>query len=376
MHIEITFKPHIPGKWEYSLPLYLDRDRDTKKSEITLKGEAAYPKVMFDRRQIIMPVVPLGVESRCFFRIINEGFQTVSFKARPSDEFNIVPLKIEFNDGTSLGSRKKAMKVEVSFKSLKAISFTTRIDIVDDQEGTWSIYCSGTTENSLLTNCYFFMTEQPEGGYIGREKENGPLKYLIPTPENSESDTEDMMSVAYSKFSSSSGGGNLGFTPIPFETLTSHCETLSYWMREHIPGIGVSNFPDDIILEGGKQLLETLEYLTKKSYGTPLKLRTDEKINVKVTRQMKLYSTIIRTLKEQGAYLNHIRPEFLLNFQELSHFLRTNPMEHAHPISQKLKENEFKYLSMMSWSVMTTQVIKLFYLSRITQGKFRGMALD
>lgn len=74
MDIEISFKPHIPGKWEYQLPLYLDRDRDNKKSEIILKGEAAYPKIMFDRRQIIMPVVPLGVESRCFFRIINEGF--------------------------------------------------------------------------------------------------------------------------------------------------------------------------------------------------------------------------------------------------------------------------------------------------------------
>ena len=51
-------------------------------------------------------------------------------------------------------------------------------------------------------------------------------------------------------------------------------------------------------------------------------------------------------------------------------------MEHAHPISQKLKENEFKYLSMMSWSVMITQIIKLFYISRITLYKFKGMALD
>ena len=45
-------------------------------------------------------------------------------------------------------------------------------------------------------------------------------------------------------------------------------------------------------------MLETLEHLTKKSYGAPLKLRTEEKINVKVNRQMKLYSSVIRALKE------------------------------------------------------------------------------
>lgn len=74
MNIEIEFKPHTSGKWFYKLPLYLDRDRENKMSEIVLKGEAAEPKIMFDRRQIIMPVVPLGVESRCYFRVINEGF--------------------------------------------------------------------------------------------------------------------------------------------------------------------------------------------------------------------------------------------------------------------------------------------------------------
>ena len=31
---------------------------------------------------------------------------------------------------------------------------------------------------------------------------------------------------------------------------------------------------------------------------------------------------------------------------------------------------------MISWSIMITQIIKLFYLSRITLGKFKGMALD
>lgn len=79
-----------------------------------------------------------------------------------------------------MGTRKKSMKVEVSFKSNKPLSFTTKIYIKDDRDGTWFIYCSGTTDNSLLTNCYFFMGEQPEGGYIGSDLPKGPLKYIVP----------------------------------------------------------------------------------------------------------------------------------------------------------------------------------------------------
>ena len=286
-----------------------------------------------------MPVVPLGTESRCFFRIINEGFQTVTFKAQPSDDFSVIPLKVEFNDGVSLSSRRKAMKVEVSFKSSKPLSFTTRIDLIDDQDGTWSIYCSGTTDNCLLTNCYYFMTEPIPGAYIGRENDKAPITYILPSPESSDSEEEDAASIAYSKASSGSAGGNLGFTPIPFDILKDHCDTISLWLRENIPGIGVSSFPDDIILEGGRQFFETLEFLTKKSYGASIKFKVDEKLNVKVAKQMKLYQTLIKALMEQGAYLNHIRPEFLMSFSELGYFLRTELVENSHPITQKLKEN-------------------------------------
>lgn len=112
-------------------------------------------------------------------------------------------------------------------------------------------------------------------------------------------------------------------------------------------------------------MLETLEFLSKKSYGAPIKLKHEEKVSFKVTKLLKLYEALITQLKENGALLNHIRPEFLLDYQELCYFIRTSVVTHAHPVTQKLKENEWRYLSQLSWSVLLTQIIKLFYVSRI-----------
>jgi len=73
--------------------------------------------------------------------------------------------------------------------------------------------------------------------------------------------------------------------------------------------------------------------LTKKSYGASIKFKVDETLNIKVVKLYKLYQTVIKTLMEQGAYLNHIRPEFLMSFSELGFFLRTDQIENAHPVT-------------------------------------------
>lgn len=55
--------------------------------KIKLKGEGIFPKITFDRREIILPTVPLNVISRCvilfnfkFFRIYNEGYDNFNLK--------------------------------------------------------------------------------------------------------------------------------------------------------------------------------------------------------------------------------------------------------------------------------------------------------
>ena len=46
---------------------------------------------------------------------------------------------------------KSQLKVDVLFSHKKPLSFTTRVEFVDEAR-VYSIYISGTTDNCLLTN--------------------------------------------------------------------------------------------------------------------------------------------------------------------------------------------------------------------------------
>ena len=53
---------------------------------IKLKGEAIFPKLTFDRKEIIMPTVPINITSKCVifyiqnFRVFNEGYDNLNLK--------------------------------------------------------------------------------------------------------------------------------------------------------------------------------------------------------------------------------------------------------------------------------------------------------
>lgn len=48
--------------------------------DITLGGSGAYPRLLFDKKEVILPVVPLNIQSRCSFRIINDGYENLNLK--------------------------------------------------------------------------------------------------------------------------------------------------------------------------------------------------------------------------------------------------------------------------------------------------------
>ena len=147
--IKIYFKPVVPGLWEVKLPLFLNDDRIKPKSELIIKGESAFPRILFDRREIILPIVPLGIESKCTFRLINDGYQSANLSSTIVDSHDSIPLTLTYPDGSNVGINKGKIKVEACFKSPIPISFTTRIDFEDDQNRVYSIKCSGTSDNCL-----------------------------------------------------------------------------------------------------------------------------------------------------------------------------------------------------------------------------------
>ena len=45
-----------------------------------MKGEGAFPKLIFDKMQVILPIVPLGIEARASFRVINDGYENLNLE--------------------------------------------------------------------------------------------------------------------------------------------------------------------------------------------------------------------------------------------------------------------------------------------------------
>lgn len=63
------------------MPLFID-DPDLKPTipyvNLVLIGEGAFPKLIFDRKEVILPVVPLGITAKCIFRVINDGYENLN----------------------------------------------------------------------------------------------------------------------------------------------------------------------------------------------------------------------------------------------------------------------------------------------------------
>jgi len=66
--------------YEFVIPVYIDDDMSVVYQDISIKGEGAWPKILFDRKQIILPIVPLGFEARATFKIINDGYENLNLE--------------------------------------------------------------------------------------------------------------------------------------------------------------------------------------------------------------------------------------------------------------------------------------------------------
>jgi hypothetical protein len=86
---------------------------------------------------------------------------------------------------------------------------------------------------------------------------------------------------------------------------------------------------------------------------------------------MTQYEELINFLKVNGAHLNTVRPEYLLSLSDYSKFLKLNPKEEN--MKPKTLERIFPYLSMESWMTVFYQVLKIYYLNRVTAKNFRSL---
>ena len=83
------------------------------------------------------------------------------------------------------------------------------------------------------------------------------------------------------------------------------------------------------------------------------------------------YEELINFLKVNGAHLNTVRPEYLLSISDYSKYLKLNPREEN--MKPKTIDRIFPYISMDAWMTLFYQVLRIYYLNRITAKSFKGL---
>ena len=374
--LRVGFSPSAPRIFERKIYAYID-DSDIPYTEITVKGEGAAARLLFDRREVILPMTPLETVAKASFKVINDGYDNLTIKPpKVSADLGSVDLEFRFPGGQNVSIAKTRLRVDVILKYKKPLSFSTRVDFFDDQGFSYPIIISGTVDNSLFT-VFPFLQRNTDHYKILAEADK-PIRLIEDDDDDSDRGSSPRgggggaRSIAMSKTDSHvSGGKALGYQPIPEPLLTKSTEYIVRWLNFNVLVNAISKFPGDLIETHGTQIFDLMQYLTGKSLPFRANLSHVNSKTEKVKLLVKQYDDLIRLLKENGALLNTIRPEYLLKWQEYNSYVMSNPVPCVIPT--KVSEKNFTYISVDAWITLFYQILKIYYLNRVTYKNFRHL---
>lgn len=371
-NVRVSFNPTQATAYEAHVNLYLDSIPDPYMT-LTLQGEGTVPRIVFDRREVILPIVPLGITAKATFYVINDGYENVELTSSVPQDAGNIQLNVSFPDGKQLGVTKQKIAAEVTFVSERPVSFTIPIEFIDLDGKKYTIAVSGTSDNSLLTVFPFIQRNPDEIRF--ETNENGPVKIIQEVESDADMYSERGKSGGHrttggSSVVSHSAKSIIGFNPIPQPLLEQSLEFLTRWLNHSVLSTPINKLPDDIIETHGAQVYELVYSLTGKyppgqvtNFAVPARELTK--------LLMDQYSELIAFLKLNGAMLNTIRPEYLLSMGEYSRYLKSTPNQLQ--LRQRQIERRWPYLSMDAWVTLLYQVIKVFILNRINPKTFKSL---
>ena len=371
------FNPLQPISYEEHVNLYLDEAADPYLT-FTLQGEGTVPRINFDRRHVLLPVVPLNIQSRCIFQVLNDGYENVELRYEIREDPGDINLKLHYLDGKQLGITKPKITMEVTFQSARPVSFTNIVDFFDQDGGKYSVPISGTADNSLLTT-YSFIQRNPDEVHL-EVSETGCVTLIqeVRSEDDAWSDKGNNVSRAGPRTAAGSSVVSqgmmsmVGYNPVPPAMLERSLDFLARWLNHVVLTNPVNKLPDDFIATNGAQLYEIITVLSGgKSPPGQVKLAgVPAKEHTKLI--LKQYTELLAWLKAGGALLNTIRPEFLLSISDYSRYLKSTP--ELLQFRPRQIERRWPYLSMDSWVTLLYQIIKLYVLAHVTPKSFKSLA--
>lgn len=114
--------------------------------EVQGVGEGA--GLYFDRREVVLPTVPLSVVSDVTFHVHNHGFDNCQLRLLFPEGLGFT---FTFPDGEIVSLAKKKLPIKVSFVSKKSCSITTDLVLLDASGTKYSIKVLATADNSLFS---------------------------------------------------------------------------------------------------------------------------------------------------------------------------------------------------------------------------------
>ena len=402
--IKLSFTPHAQKEYKSQVVLRVtDSDGNITDKIIRLEGEGLLPRLYFDKRELILPIVPLGFESSIKFKVKNEGYENEEI----SYQFESYPqcvLPIEFNwleKNHTIGVFKNELKGEVKMLTNKPITFTTKLIFFDKEGQQFPIQVAGTCDNCLFTNFSFFqrtdrstydfiydkdtkainikknLISKDEDNNLGEKanKENQRANEDLEEDKKSEKNSSSYVGSSMAKTSTAL----LGYNKISQLAIDQNCKMVKKYLKKiHLDDSFLQNhvikvFPDDIVKDNGNVIYILIKNLIGKEPPDKI-VNLEQDLNKRALQIREQYCKLIRFLQECGACLNTVFPEYLLDLNLYKRYISLD-QSRAKVLGPKWEKSkslaiQWRYFHKMSWVLLVYQILKIFYLSRVTHKKF------
>lgn len=359
--IRFTFAPVEAVSCSFALPLRLDHNPNHEYLPLQVQATGCYPQLSFDRREVVMPTVPVGEVSKTHFYVINEGYDNLELRYKLPADTARVPISLDFPEKMLIGLSKERLRVEISFRAKKPMSFTAKIDFLDADGNRFSVPVTGTTDNSLMTIQPFIGANV--NSHALSVQDGGPVELI-----HLDGDGSGLQPLTVPVSQSD-------FHYIPFYTVEDKStDVLLRWLRATMTRFTFESIPGSFVKSNGQLAFEVVEHLCgKKIAGRVGKLPNNKR--EAISQLYAQYEELMNFLKAHGALLNVAKPEYFFSLENFQRYQVLRSQDHAkkgvrafgHDAAQiKAVESNWSQFSTMMWTELMYQVLKVFVLNRIT----------
>ncbi|KAJ3410473.1 Cilia- and flagella-associated protein 47 [Chytridiales sp. JEL 0842] len=431
--VTVSFQPESVGLFETQIPLHIDFMGRNAPFTLHIMGTGVEPSLAFEPSEIFLPIVPLGMESTATFSVVNYGCERTEVKHLVCDEAlsRFGSLELQFPEGKLLksdgekltivvrfiGHQPEAVLTEINGEQLPAqpttplatatkpedviqqsqqivlkiagpLSFTTKIEISDNNRRAFYLPIHGTTDNSILTLQTHIWRTRKECKIIVPNPLSGHAFYDVKETAKRLDDTHRRLARVLpgpKPFRTPSGlpleGDDIASTE---QYLNQLGITLTRWLQDHT-GISANSdsFPSQFIAGGSKVLVDLIYSISGRRI--PLSVSTglsagDERVKI----IQKQHSEVINNLVLMGALLSSVKPEYLMSLEEFHQYTQiqidasksTNKGASTHDeyIEYIRKvEASFHIISKEAWVTVLLQIIRVFAMQIVTPKHLKSL---